>query len=214
MKLSDFVNNMSKLSGLANLKQYDGIINIEKKIYNVKLYEPDIEPKSDCAYILGKYILPFRHNSSEVGITSDKVITLPTSKEDKLKYSIDKLIILNPEEMYKNLNLDTTKNLITTEVNEVTHYNINDDDSVLMKIIKQAINSKNININNYKDRFTHQDFTNSIKPFKENNKNLSIYLFLRLCEKLDIEWHITCKDKPNCQFPMNKVIEISSDYFE
>lgn len=194
------------------------VVNISEKIYDVVDLDDRAELSSKYAYIVGDYVLPYKGLmlGSEVGVYKDDngeiKIVEPESSSDKELYSVDKVVELSPEYIKNNLN---DKVEISTLVNDRTHFNIEEDDNVLMVILKQAINAKGININQYKDRFKG-GYQNDLKPFKNTppKQALTLDKFISWCENLDIEWRFEVKANKNEPFPFEDTFEIKSDKWD
>lgn len=76
---------------------------------------------------------------------------------------------------------------------------IKEDDTQIMKLIKEAIIKKNINLDNYKSRFG-SNYNNDKRLFEQNS--ITFLKFTNLCDVLDIKFSISLEDKKNAPNPI------------
>ena len=76
---------------------------------------------------------------------------------------------------------------------------IKEDDTQIMKLIKEAIIKKNINLDNYKPRFG-SNYNNDKRLFEQNS--ITFLKFTNLCDVLDIKFSISLKDKKDAPNPI------------
>ena len=76
---------------------------------------------------------------------------------------------------------------------------IKEDDTQIMKLIKEAIIKKNINLDNYKPRFG-SNYNNDKRLFEQNS--ITFLKFTNLCDVLDIKFSISLEDKKDAPNPI------------
>lgn len=132
--------------------------------------------------------------------------------EDNISnYSSDKVIdYSNPKNIddvinKDNLVRDMENDILTTKEN-IFQLNIGNDDSPEMIAIKQAINSKQVDIKQYESRFNQ--FQNDIRLLK--GKTITLGKLISTCDNFDIEAVLTLKDKKGkIANPMNTEFKIN-----
>jgi hypothetical protein len=128
-------------------------------------------------------------------------------------YNSDKIIdysnIKNIDEIIEKDKLvrDIESDILTTKEN-IFQLNIGNDDSPEMVAMKQAINTKQVDIKQYESQF--DQFQNDIRLFKKS-KTITLGKLVSTCNVFDIDATLILKDKnggdvPN---PMNTEISIS-----
>lgn len=103
-----------------------------------------------------------------------------------------------------NLVRDIENDILTTKDN-IFQLNIGNNDMPVMVALKQAINSKQVDIKQYEDRF--DQFQNDIRLLK--GSNITLGKLVSTCDNFDISAELILKDKEGCANPMN--IEIKTD---
>lgn len=215
-KIAD-VNNF--FEGVKESREVEMTVNISDKIYTVKHLPPTPDMlQKGLAYIVDKdFVLPYRGStmSGEPGVYKAEgsiKIKLPESDKEKKLYDRGRVIILDPEFIKNNL---SDRIEIPHTVNESTQFTIDEDDNVLMILLKQAINAKGINVHQYKERFKGS-FQNDLKPFKpavKQKQALTLDKFLSWCDNLDIEWKFQVKANNKEAYGFEDIFEISSDHW-
>lgn len=195
-----------------DLLQYDANIGIKRT-------DPD-----------GKeYILPVRgsiqSNMDEPGVYLGAQIDFfsrPTTPEEKKEYYPKKDQIFDfgdtksmQELLDKSDKLNDIKNQILESPDNLTQAPLKPDDKPAMRGLKLAINSKEIDLDKYKDRFGI-NFPNNKRKLADTD--ITLFQLNRYCECLDMEMDIVFRDaKGDIANPMNKVITVNvypgnSDY--
>ena len=94
-----------------------------------------------------------------------------------------------------------------TSPDNITKFQINEDDNPEMVCLKEALNAKNIDFDKYAPRFG-ANFPNDKRQLKSNSATLNI--IKRFCENCDMEAILILQDKnPGVPNPMGKRIEVS-----
>lgn len=167
---------------------------------------------------------------------SNEIVILPVRNSSDKRYGISKCGPINfisvpdknienyyeytPENMVDFTNIQNVNQLIEqtellqnleykvlTSPDNITCPNITDNTSPAMRGLREAIISKNFDIDKYKDRFG-ENFAND-KRLLYNSDSITLDRLLRIAENTDIEVSMIFKDKhtdiPN---PMNKQIMV------
>lgn len=184
-----------------------GKVSIGNKLYDVTTLEeytknPDLFLNGHVAINdESGYVLPVLNSNSPsnaVGIIVGPVfskINLPSGEECD-KYNSDRVIDFNKAESYKqlvamqNAVMDMEKEIITNPDN-TSHYPIKEDDSPAMRLLKEAVNSKHINLDNYEHRFG-SNYNNDKRTF--NKSNVSLGMLERMATALDMKLTLTLRD--------------------
>ena len=104
------------------------------------------------------------------------------------------------------------ENEILTTPNNIFTPHIDDEDTPLMRGLKQAVLQKHIDIDKYSDSYG-ENYPNDKRKFKEHD--ISIKLFERHIDVLGIKAVLVLSDKsPDVPNPMGKPIYISLNYNE
>ncbi len=201
-----------------------GVAELNKKFYDVVSLEtytknPDIYVSGHVAIEDEDYVLPILSGSAsnnvnkigiEVGPTISRVY-LPTSAEDKKAYSKDKLVDFSKATSYDELaNLQQTvinmeKDVLTNPDN-TSVYPIDEKDSPAMKLLKEAVNKKHINLDNYEHRFG-SNYNNDKRIFNKNT--VSLTMMERMADALDMKLTLTLQDsKPDVPNPIGTAMSI------
>lgn len=129
-------------------------------------------------------------------------------------YESDKVIDLSnvntTEEMIERQNQLRSSEIANLIANsgEVFSPVIREEDSTALKLVKECLTAKRINVNNYKSRFDSScDFSNTIRLLtNEDNHTISIQKMQLIGEKFDIDFKITASDKRQAPNPMREKI--------
>ena len=201
-----------------------GITELDGKLYDVTKLEdyvknPDVYISGHIAIEDDDYMLPILtgnaiNNPNKVGIEVGNAISrvyLPSTEEDKKKYSKDKLVDFSKAtSMSELINMqeavvDMEKDVLTNPDNTST-YQISEKDSPAMKLLKEAVNSKHINLDNYEHRFG-SNYNNDKRIFNKNT--VSLAMMERMADALDMKLTLTLQDaKPDVPNPMGTSMSI------
>lgn len=197
---------------------------IDAKLYNVVSYEdysnqPELNNNYSTAVemLIGndKKILPIRSS-----LDKDKLpgiynkgqmddLVLPDENDDQ--YNADRIIDLsnvsNMEELLrKQSQVRNIEKEILTSVDDITTPNISSLDSPEMKVVKQAIIKKHMDINKYADRFG-SNFANDKRILKTNS--ITQKMMKRILSNIDVKATLILEDaSPDVANPMGEKIEI------
>lgn len=197
-----------------------GKAKIGNKLYDVTDLEtysrnPDAFLNGFVAIRDGSYVLPVIPSNSPSGTVGVEVgntvarVHLPTTDEDQ--YSVDNMIDFNQISSMSDLvnAQDTITGLekeILTSPDSASHYAISEKDSPAMRLLKEAVNAKNIDLDKYEHRFG-SNYNNDKRIFQKNT--VSLGMMERMANALDLQLTITLRDMnsdvPN---PMGKEMSI------
>lgn len=169
------------------------------------------------AYDTGEYILPLNnYNNSEphmvVGafgllyIINGHLLNDDYHSSNARELSSDSFYDL----YYNNLELIEKRASYLSDNSNPTVFEIRDDEDILKKILKTAINNKKINLSNYKT-LVGPSYANDLRELKNPKTPLSMKKFNLWTEALDLDVSITVDNKPNSPNPMDGVIK-SDDF--
>lgn len=196
---------------------------IDDKILDVVSYEtyaanPELYQNTNTAVEMEaygqQYVLPCRGISDDrpglypIGNTMD-IVRRPS--DDMVEYQPQNVIdfsqVSNMADMIsKQSQLRNLEEEILTNPDDIFVPLIREDDSPEMVGLKQAVISKNIDLNKYAQRLG-SNYANDKRIFKD--KKTTLFKMIRICDALDIEVSLTFKDKtssvPN---PMGKEVNV------
>jgi hypothetical protein len=194
------------------------IFKLDDKTYRVKKIKWNQNKfKPDHAYTMGKYngyVYPYRGKITDMSliylpgiyIYDDKVIVRrPRTKEEKLAYSEERLIILTPDMIFQNLDdvSNDMQDIIITD-GDVFKPAITSNDDIALAGMKFAIGEKNINFNTYAHKFSDTATKNNGRRALTHGNTLKMDMLTRFGEVFDIEAALLFWDKKNCPNPMCK----------
>ena len=136
------------------------------------------------------------------------------NRENTEGYEADKIVDLtnvkNTEELITKQEELRNSEIATLVANsgEVFSPVIREEDSTALKLVKECLTAKRINVNNYKTRFDSScDFSNTIRLLtNEDNHTISIQKMQLIGDKFDINFKITASDKKQAPNPMREKI--------
>lgn len=196
----------------------DKYIDIDNDIFKVKKFNPDKKCRKGYAYMKGDFVYPYKgslkESSNKVGIYKREDGTYkfikPMGKNKVRKYHKDNLYdvdlnsidtILN-EEGINDLDMD----VILGETNDVFAPRISDEDNSLQRLIKLALQKKQIDIKNYLSRFRDAgDLSNHKRALLHHGK-MSLEKFIKWCNVLDLDYEVILRDIENAPNPMGEDI--------
>ena len=193
-------------------------IDIDNEIYKCKVYKKDKKCKNGCAYIKGNHVYPFRGELKEgklkAGIyeDSDGNNVLVRAMNKAYKYKLD--LVYDPDDdLIKQIIEDEgvveqDLDVIMGETLDVFSPKISDDDNTLQRLIKIALEKKQIDLKNYEGRFANKGDASNYKSSLLHHGKMSLEKFIKWCKVLDLKFKIIVSDKndhvPN---PMGESIE-------
>lgn len=194
-------------------------IDIKKEIYKVKKFNPDKKCKKGFAYIKGKYVYPFmgepNDEKNKVGVyyteENGYKFIRPLNKKKADKYHIQNIYEINTDsintiikhEGVSDLDLD----VILGETNDVFTPKISDQDNAMQRLIKEALELKQVDIKNYLGRFRDAGDLSNYKRALLHHGKMSLEKFIKWCNVLDLDYKITISDKKGAPNPMGQDIE-------
>lgn len=187
--------------------------------YKVKKYKEGKKLKLGNAYIIKKYVIPYRGeydtiaecNADGVGIyyckeTESIKIIRPFSVKKQKKYSKDNIYELDLDYMTRviaseNISSSLDDNVLELDTGEVFAPEIVESDNMCQRVIKDALRRKNIDLKAYANRFSSPTNMGNHKRALLNH-GMNTDRFLEWAEILDIDIDIIYKDKEGCTYPM------------
>lgn len=142
-----------------------------------------------------------------VGVTNVGPVIIYSSPENQInqpdynsKNIIDFENVNNlKESIEKHAELMNAERTILVSPDNIFTPIIKEDDTQIMKLIKEAIIKKNINLDNYKSRFG-SNYNNDKRLFEQNS--ITFLKFTNLCDVLDIKFSISLEDKKDAPNPI------------
>lgn len=165
------------------------------------------------------YVLPYSKHikTTPCAIPGDLCVrgVLPTTKEDKEKYSVKRVVNFSSASSFKDVlnnvyKIKEEKNAGLTIVNDCLHLDIYDEDTPELRIIKQAINDKHIDPDSYKNKFpSSSDFNNDMRALKSaSNHSISFFKAKRILNSFDIDGEFIIRDKKDAVNPIGREYSI------
>lgn len=187
-----------------------GIIKINDKLCDVAKLDdyvknPDIYIQGHVAIELEQsdYIFPVINPNNadpndvgiEIGDTICKV-RLPETDTEKEEYSKSKMVDFNKAtSMTELINMQDTvidmEKEILTNPDNTSIYQVSEKDTPAMKLLKEAVNAKHINLDSYDYRFG-SNYNNDKRIFNKNN--VSLAMMERMANALDMKLTLTLQD--------------------
>lgn len=166
-----------------------------------------------------EYVLPYSKHikTTPCAIPGDLCVrgVLPTTKEDKEKYSVKRVVNFSSASSFKDVlnnvyKIKEEKNAGLTIVNDCLHLDIYDEDTPELRIIKQAINDKHIDPDSYKNKFpSSSDFNNDMRALKSaSNHSISFFKAKRILNSFDIDGEFIIRDKKDAVNPIGREYSI------
>ncbi|WP_304576755.1 hypothetical protein [Romboutsia ilealis] len=187
------------------------ILYVDDNIHEVKMYNPN--EKEDLVkgfgYIINDYVYVYKGKKKgtkkdlTMGIYKDelgKYIIVDGDLLEKRKYHIDNVVELDLNAMisYLNNNKDQFSSPEDVEVinnsTDVFAPKIDPDDDFLKQLVKQALQIKQVNLKNYKDKFSEGYALNNIKSALVKPTKTSVPAFMQWAELLGFGWEIKIFD--------------------
>lgn len=142
-----------------------------------------------------KYTNPQESDVAEYSAGSDKIIDFSRAKD------LRSLIVEQDK-------LRDKEEVILTVRENIFQAHIKDSNLPELKATKEVINSKNIDLTDYKVKL-EEDFSNITRIIKDpNNDSITFNRMRTLMNAMDVEVTLTFKDKPNAINPMGKEISV------
>lgn len=199
---------------------------LDGQMYELHSYEDFIKEKNIVPnsalleeYNGEKIVLPYRGNYDTQtthlpGIYNAgciDIVVMP-NEEDRIKFTPSKIVEMSNNNSIKEIleRKDVIAHLDEpwiTSPDNITQFNITEDDKPEMICLKTALNAKHVDIDKYAPRFK-DNFPNDKRQLKNNGATLNI--IKRFCENMDMECLLTLRDKnPDVPNPIGQEITIS-----
>jgi hypothetical protein len=193
---SEFIRRSSLNPDIVASLAEDTAIEKDGYVYPVtKQYSKDVTGVTDLGKVL-LYSLTEQDKSADeykvenvIDFENVKSLQESISKQNQLM-SAERTILVSPE------------NIFTPVIKE--------EDTPEMKLLKQAICLKGIDLDNYKQRFG-SDYNNDRRLFEQNS--ITFFKLKRLAEIMDMNVFLSLEDKPGAPNPIGEklTIQITSD---
>ena len=193
---SEFIRRSSLNPDIVASVAEDTAIEKDGHVYPVtKQYSKDVTGVTDLGKVL-LYSLTDQDKSADeykvenvIDFENVKSLQESISKQNQLM-SAERTILVSPE------------NIFTPVIKE--------EDTPEMKLLKQAICLKGIDLDNYKQRFG-SDYNNDRRLFEQNS--ITFFKLKRLAEIMDMNVSLSLEDKPGAPNPIGEklTIQITSD---
>lgn len=179
------------------------------------LYRGKISKKSEATKP-GIYLLSEKEYSGG-GKKQEFIIIDPKSEEEQIKYSYEgRIQNLDPDAIVEQLK--GTKQILKLSVpgsSKIFVPEVSLDDDLLKRAIKEILIQKNVDIDQYRDRFKDKNALFNFKQvLKKDGAKLSMLLFERGCEALNLKYAIVIEEAdPDVVLgvPLRNPIRIASD---
>ena len=193
---SEFIRRSSLNPDIVASLAEDTAIEKDGHVYPVtKQYSKDVTGVTDLGKVL-LYSLTEQNKSADeykvenvIDFENVKSLQESINKQNQLM-SAERTILVSPE------------NIFTPVIKE--------EDTPEMKLLKQAICLKGIDLDNYKQRFG-SDYNNDRRLFEQNS--ITFFKLKRLAEIMDMNVSLSLEDKPGAPNPIGEklTIQITSD---
>ena len=193
---SEFIRRSSLNPNIVASLAEDTAIEKDGHVYPVtKQYSKDVTGVTDLGKVLLYSLTEQDKNADEykvenmIDFENVKSLQESISKQNQLM-SAERTILVSPE------------NIFTPVIKE--------EDTPEMKLLKQAICLKGIDLDNYKQRFG-SDYNNDRRLFEQNS--ITFFKLKRLAEIMDMNVSLSLEDKPGAPNPIGEklTIQITSD---
>jgi len=221
------------IDGLSFSKE--SIIYTDTEVYkiellgDVSLLPDDYEFKDDVAYIDNGYYYLYRGQYK--GTNKDKLkagiykntagadvpffLVEPRTDSEKETYDVTTHVAsLNPVSIIDTTNTKEEILIAIPESTKIFQPTLNPSDDILKRIAKMALIQKNVDLDRYKDRFKDKNALFNFKQVIRGDNKLSILIFDRGMEALNLEYTITIREKDDKNYVGTKLsapICVSSD---
>jgi len=209
----------------------DSRVITDDGVYKIELM-PDLETvdrlDDEHAYLQGDYFYLFRGignietaSSKKPGIYKNKhaapkyFVVDPQTDEEKEQYSsIKNIHSLHPVSIIDTANTKEQLLIAIPESTRIFQPPINDNDDILKLLAKKALLAKNVDLDQYKDRFANKNELFNFKQVLRGDNKLSIRIFDRGMEAMNLKYTIILSEKGNTDIvgnPLTEPIEVSSE---
>jgi len=183
----------------------DMVVITDDELYQVDLLNMDNkEFKKGVAYIYGDYFYTYKGEAKyDIGIAEPGIykkngkyiLVEVTTEDDKEKYRVtDKISNTNTTNIIEMLRTNDDMLVVLPESNKIFLPELSHNDDILKRGIKQALIQKNIDIDQYKHRFTDKNALFNFKQVIKGDGKLSMLLFERGCNALNLKYTIIVEE--------------------
>lgn len=207
-------------------------IPLDDALYDIAPFPSDIinvkydDLSTDFAYILNDTFYVLR---GELPVSEDEIlepglyknkkglveIKEPATDEDKEKYSVSKNIIdTSKENIIEVLKNKDSIFISVSDGRNTFKPEIKNTDDILKRAIKLILQQKDLDIDLYKDRFADKNAFLNFKQVIKSDAKLSILLFERGCEVLNMKYTIIIEeadDNDNVGTRLKEPVIVKSD---
>jgi hypothetical protein len=207
------------------------VVAIGEDFHEVELFDTEKELVKGYGYIRGNYVYIYRgrldeHNQKDhiPGIYKNRLgeITFidPESEDERNMYSVENIVSLDVDRIFQEISTKQ-EDFVDPDDIEVMNSNraaykpvIKEEDDFLKYIVKKVILEKEINLKNYRTRFTKQYALNNMKNGLERETKMTVTNFKTWCEVLGIDWEMHIADNGSDKInPLPKDFTVKSDDF-
>lgn len=148
-------------------------------------------------------------------VDSKFYIVEPMTDEEKAEYDVTTHIhSLLPKSIIDTVNTKEDLLIAIPESTKVFQPTLSEDDDILKRAAKLALILKNVDLDKYKDRFTNKNELFNFKQVVRNGKKLSILIFNRGMEALNLKYEIIISERTDDDIVGTKLeepIHVSSE---
>ena len=204
------------------------IIQIDDGFYEVEPYRAGKKLKDNIAYTVDghDYVYLYRgklkSDSYLPGIYMKKgeIRIIEPDIEDVDKYDIDNINEFSSDRIFDEI-LNNSEEFVLPEDVEVINNNsdvfvpvIKEDDDFLKVAVKQMILNKQVNLKNYKDKFSNHYLLTNMKSALSKSTKMTVPNFTTWCNVFGVDWELRLYDNGTDKIrPMEEDIVIRSEDF-
>lgn len=180
------------------------VMSAGDEFFDVELYTPEKKLKKDIGYIIGEYVYVYRGKEEQQGRTGiyknlygDQFVV---NGFDLDEYHIDNINELDPDRIFEKIT-DNEADFIVPEDVEIIQNNaelfkppFREDDDFLKYIVKRVIWDKNVNMKNYRNKFTNQFTLNNMMSGLKKSTKMTVTNFKIWGEVLGFDWEFVIRD--------------------
>ena len=215
----------------------DSVVVTDTNIYDIELFTGEIdegeELKDDIAYINGEYFYLYRGQlrkdfrgelkpgiyKNVAGEKPAYVIVDPRTDEEKLEYDVKEHVAsLHPTSVIDVANAKEEILIAIPESTKIFQPILAPTDDILKRISKLALIEKEVDLDRHKDRFADKNALFNFKQVIKGENKLSILIFNRGCDALNLKYTITLEEKDDTNYVGKKlerpIVVSSEDTYE
>ena len=211
----------------------NSVVVTDTHIYEIELFTGDFddfeeELRDDVAYINGDYFYIYRgklkkdfRGELKPGIYKNYndepkyIIVDPRTDQEKEEFDIrEHVVMLNPKSIVDIANAKEEILVAIPESTKIFQPILSSTDDILKRITKLALIEKNVVLDRYKDKFSDKNCLFNFKQVLKGNNKVSILIFNRGCDALNLKYTITIEEKDDVNYvgtKLEKPIVVSSE---